>query len=280
MSCTSGNKGNEFGNAALEGLDSMSAAELLELLERINETMTEDSFDDALVTACLDALDRKSPTPAHASAEESWRSFENKAGLDGTGGASANRTGRRARRVFRTGLAAAIIVFCLFLCMIAAQAAGFDAFGSIARWTDGLFGFGSAIGGPETAGPAETALEYIESWRPELDGRFAKGEPVIIEDELSGALCYSQRFDAEGGALVFEALSPGEGGRGSLFEKDEGDARTIVLDRAVFYVFENCGDAIAAWTADGVEFSLASSFSAEELESIIIEAYGGRMTDG
>ena len=52
------------------------------------------------------------------------------------------------------------------------------------------------------------------------------------------------------------------------------------VDRAVFYIFENCGDAIAAWTADGVEFSLASSFSAEELESIIIEAYGGRMTDG
>ena len=275
MSCPSGKRGNEFGNAALEGLDSMSAAELLELLERINETMTEDSFDGALVTACLDALDRKSPTPAHASAEESWRSFENKVGLDDTGGTSANRTGRRVRRVFRTGLAAAVIVFCLFSCMIAAQAAGADVFGSIARWTDNLFGFGNAAGGMETAGPAETALEYVEAWRPELDGRFVRGEPVIIEDELSGALCYSLRFDAEDGALVFEALSPGGGGRNSVFEKDEGDVRTIVLDRAVFYVFENCGDAIAAWTANGVEFSLASSFSTEELESIIIEAYGG-----
>ena len=39
MSCPSGKRGNEFDNAALEGLDSMSAAELLELLERINETI-------------------------------------------------------------------------------------------------------------------------------------------------------------------------------------------------------------------------------------------------
>ena len=36
---------NEFNNITREKLDSMSVAELLELLESINETMTEDNFD-------------------------------------------------------------------------------------------------------------------------------------------------------------------------------------------------------------------------------------------
>ncbi len=64
MSYPSSNKKIEFNNIALEKLDSMSTAELLDLLENLNDTMTEDNFNDELVTACLDALDRKSPPSA------------------------------------------------------------------------------------------------------------------------------------------------------------------------------------------------------------------------
>lgn len=59
-------------------MDSMSVAELLELLESINDTMTEDNFDDELVEACLDAIDRKSPMPEYLSTDESLKAFEAK----------------------------------------------------------------------------------------------------------------------------------------------------------------------------------------------------------
>ena len=67
MSYPFDDKENEFNKITREQLDSMSVAELLELLESINETMTEDNFDDELVEACLDAIDRKSPMPEYPS---------------------------------------------------------------------------------------------------------------------------------------------------------------------------------------------------------------------
>lgn len=63
MSYPSNEKPSGFNNMTREQLDSMSVAELLELLENINETMTEDNFDDELIEACLEAIDRKSPMP-------------------------------------------------------------------------------------------------------------------------------------------------------------------------------------------------------------------------
>ena len=78
MSYPFDDKENEFNKITREQLDSMSVAELLELLESINETMTEDNFDDELVEACLDAIDRKSPMPEYPSTNESLKAFEAK----------------------------------------------------------------------------------------------------------------------------------------------------------------------------------------------------------
>ena len=199
MSYPSSNKEIEFNNIALEKLDSMSTAELLALLENLNDTMTEDNFNDELVTACLDALDRKSPMPAFMTAEESWHSFENKVGLDDTGSitsASVNRTGRKVKRVFRTGLVAAIIVFCLFSCMIVAQAAGVDVFGAIARWTDDVFGFGSLNMEASDINTPSGAVEkvnqeticFIKTWLPALPDEYIANNSVIEFDTKSGAV--------------------------------------------------------------------------------------------
>ena len=180
------NRGNEFNNITQEKLDSMSTAELLELLESINEAMTEDNFDDELITACLDALDRKSPMPEYPSTERAWRSFEDKVELDkhtsgGDSGTAANRPKRRAKRALRTGLVAAIIVFCLFSCMLVAQAAGVDVFGSIARWTDSVFGFSSTVSDFST-----TTYKRIEQWIPEVPDGFSVTQTYIYEDKATG----------------------------------------------------------------------------------------------
>ncbi len=104
MSYPSNNKENGFNNITLEKLDSMSTTELLELLENLNDTMTEDNFNEEFVTACLDALDRKSPMPSYPPTEESWHSFESKVGLDNDAGktenADVNRTGHKVRGYF------------------------------------------------------------------------------------------------------------------------------------------------------------------------------------
>ena len=113
---------NEFNNITREKLDSMSVAELLELLESINETMTEDNFDDELVEACLDAIDRKSPMPEYPSTDESLKAFEAK--LHTARGTEPELMVRQPRHRFaRVGLIAAVVAVCLFSGMIAVQAA-------------------------------------------------------------------------------------------------------------------------------------------------------------
>ena len=271
---------NEFNKITREQLDSMSVAELLELLESINETMTEDNFDDELVEACLDAIDRKSPMPEYPSTDESLKAFEAK--LHTAGGTEPELMVRRPRHRFaRVGLIAAIVAVCLFSGMIAVQAAGIDVFGAIASWTENLFGFGDiedsmAAEHSSKSAVAVTDLEYIESWIPTLGEEFSKSEPIVMEDEQPGTLYYSLTFALEDDTLVFDAFLRGEDSQNSLYEKNGNNVKEFTIDKATFYIFENNGNSIAAWSINGIEFSRVSSLSTEELELIIIESYGGR----
>lgn len=279
MSYPFDDKENEFNKITREQLDSMSVAKLLELLERINETMTEDNFDDELVEACLDAIDRKSPMPEYPSTNESLKAFEAK--LHTAGGTEPELMVRRPRHRFaRLGLIAAIVAVCLFSGMIAVQAAGIDVFGAITSWTENLFGFGDiedsmAAEHSSKSAVAVTDLEYIESWLPTLGEEFSKSEPIVMNDEQPGTLYYSLTFALEDDTLVFDAFLRGEDSQNSLYEKDGNNVKEITTDKATFYIFENNGNSIAAWSINGIEFSLVSSLSTEELELIIIESYGG-----
>ena len=284
MSYPSSNKEIEFNNIALEKLDSMSTAELLALLENLNDTMTEDNFNDELVTACLDALDRKSPMPAFMTAEESWHSFENKVGLDDTGSitsASVNRTGRKVKRVFRTGLVAAIIVFCLFSCMIVAQAAGVDVFGAIARWTDDVFGFGSLNMEASDINTPSGAVEkvnqeticFIKTWLPALPDEYIANNSVIEFDTKSGAVAYSSSYSYDGNTIRFDAYGKLGNTPISIFEKDAEPVEQLSVRDCQIYVFGNLDNTVAAWFQNGIEFSLTSNLSAEKLVQLIHESF-------
>ena len=105
------------GEAAAEGLDAMTTAELTEGLEALCETMSEENYNGVLVGAYLDALDRKAPVPDAPSAEESRAAFLRRiGGLSGEGGGARSR--RTPRRLFRGGLVAAVLVVCLFSGMV------------------------------------------------------------------------------------------------------------------------------------------------------------------
>lgn len=57
-------------------LDAMSAVELAEEMERVWSSMTEDTYDDAVICAYLDALDRKAPMPEMPDAETAYTDFQ------------------------------------------------------------------------------------------------------------------------------------------------------------------------------------------------------------
>lgn len=277
------NEFNEFNNITQDKLDSMSTAELLELLESINDTMTEDNFSDDLVSACLDALDRKSPMPDYLPTEESWHSFENKVGIDSNTGNINNTgvsvTGHKVKRVFRTGLAAAIIAFCLFSCMVVAQAAGIDVFGSIARWTDSVFWFGESGNANEVVAEPTSEIdavqERIEFWLPDVPDDFAMGVPDVLSEPISGVVMYSVQYQSRENILLFDAVALPDDSTGSMFEKDNNTVKEVFVRDMPVYIFSNNGESVAAWHVDGIEFSISTNLDIESLESLIINSYGG-----
>lgn len=264
-----------------EQLDAMSTAELLEALEQTLFSMTEENYDGELLDAYLDELDRKSPMPEHPATDESYERFKARVGkmnaainpLESAPAASAKPKPRHT--ALRTALVAVIAAACLLSCMVVVQAAGLDVFGSIARWTDSLFGFG-AIGepaaSPSPTGTQEVTVEYIETLLPTVPDGFVMGEPVVFEDDVSGGIEYCVSFISEANYITFSAVEQYNDNM-SKYQKDYQDVRIIHIDGQKFYLFMNNGYASAAWRLSNLECNINSDLALEELTQIIVNSY-------
>lgn len=269
------------GIPAREQLDKMSTAELLEALEQTLFSMTEENYDGELLDAYLDELDRKSPMPEHPATDESYERFKARVGkmnaainpLESAPAAYAKPKPRHT--ALRTALVAVIAAACLLSCMVVVQAAGLDVFGSIARWTDSLFGFG-AIGepaaSPSPTGTQEVTVEYIETLLPTVPDGFVMGEPVVFEDDVSGGIEYCVSFISEANYITFSAVEQYNDSM-SEYQKDYQDVRIIHIDGQIFYLFMNNGYASAAWRFSNLECSINSDLALEELTQIIVNSY-------
>ena len=123
----------------------MSPSELEQAMEEALSKMSDDDYDPAVVDAYLNALDQKSPMPEFPDAKSSYESFQKKLQnmyTDDMEQTQAKRRYTKPSRALRSSLVAVITAACLLGGMAAAQAAGVDVFGAIARWTDSVFTFG------------------------------------------------------------------------------------------------------------------------------------------
>lgn len=262
-------------------LDAMSTAELLEGLERALNSMTEETYDDGLITAYLDALDRKSPMPEHPTADESYEDFKRRVSEVNSAlnpqDTEANGPKRTPRKLFRSILVAIIAAACLLSCMVVVQAAGVDVFGSIARWTNDLFGFGD-VGGLSTPVPTQTqqpeiTVEYIESLLPEVPEGFVMGEPVVFEDPESGVLEYLVNYSQGENYITYSAIESLEDDF-SLYEKDSSEVNKYIVGQHEFYIIINNGSPMAAWKIGSLECGIFTNLTIDELTQIILTSYG------
>lgn len=265
-----------------EQLDAMSTAELLEALEQTLFSMTEENYDGELLDAYLDELDRKSPMPEHPATDESYERFKARVGkmnaainpLESAPAAYAKPKPRHT--ALRTALVAVIAAACLLSCMVVVQAAGLDVFGSIARWTDSLFGFG-AIGepaaSPSPTGTQEVTVEYIETLLPTVPDGFVMGEPEVFEDIISGKLEYCVSFISGANYITFSAVEQ-YNDNVSKYQKDEHNVNIIDIDGQKFYLFMNNSYASAAWRISTLECYINTNLTLDELTNIVLISYG------
>ena len=273
-----------------ETLEAMSPSELAEAMEAALDAMTEETYDPAIIDAYLDALDRKAPMPAHPSAEASFREFQDNLQEYVEQGASkpAKRTSR-FRRIARAGLVAALLAVLL---AGAAQAAGIDVVGTIARWTESVFSFGAAQSGsdsshyPSKSGqvPADVPEEYQELVT-ELQNRGIEGctiptyipegfqaeTPELYVDE-TGYMTFTAAYSNGDTMVIFAVLGDGETHIGQ-YEKDDSEVRIYSKNGINHYFFQNLETNVVAWTVNELEYSVRTTLPAAELEKIINSMY-------
>lgn len=260
-----------------EDLGRMTTAELRDALESALDSMGEDGYDDSVVSAYLDELNRREPVPQHPSAQESYDAFKQKLSAiipDSGGGRSPFRARRAgARRILRTGLVAAVIVaVCLLVGVMAAQAAGVDILGTLARWTDSVFTFGE-IYEPESdpsgePGLSSTAIDTIESYLPNVPPEFTASEPLIYVRPLTGNIEYSVYYISGNSHIQFKAVQH-LSSHGIQFEKDVKNVELYNLGGINCYIFTNNNLCVAAWTIDEFEYSISMDTSINDLKTII-----------
>lgn len=273
----------------LEKLEAMSPSELSEAMEAALDAMTEETYDPAVIDAYLDALDRKAPMPAHPSAEASFREFQDNLQEYVEQGASkpAKRTSR-FRRIARAGLVAALLAMLL---ASAAQAAGVDVVGTIARWTESVFSFGAAQSGSDSSHypsksdqvPADVPEEYQELVT-ELQNRGIEEYtiPSYIPDgfhveasELyrseTNRMEFMVLYANQDETIIFSVLE--NNGHTGLYEKDGNDVYIYSMNKNDHYFFTNLEENVVVWIVDSLEYSVWSGLPVSELERMIDSMY-------
>lgn len=118
-------------------LAQLSPEELAQAMEQALDGMTEDTYDQAVLNAYLDALDAKAPMPEMPDVDTSYQQFQ--AMLSGAVSPQEEPKPRRRGRVLRMTLRVFLAAAFLFGCLVAAQAAGFNILGAVISWTDDTF---------------------------------------------------------------------------------------------------------------------------------------------
>lgn len=203
-----------------ERLSKLTASQLADDMERALDFMSDETYDDAVIDAYLEALDRVVPMPEYPDAATTYTEFRDKIRsiseelTPAKSSAVPSHGIRRGRQLLRTVLVAAVLVACLFSGMVVAQASGLDVFGAIARWTADALSFGDAST-LATSG-AEAQFHYTEPdkpvpeeyqelqaelkrrdlpfYFPEVPNSFRLNESSLYISEINGQLIYESFY--------------------------------------------------------------------------------------
>lgn len=281
-----------------ERLDAMSPSELADNMEQALDVMTEETYDPEVISAYLDALERKAPMPEPPDPQTAYQDFLQRLQKSViTAGRSDTRTGRRGggvRRISHAGLAAAVVLVCLLASMAIAQAAGLDWLGTIAHWTEDLFSFGimqtpsatytlvgqtddsdqNAEDIPEEFRELQSELEErgLALYVPKIPKNFEAGEPLLYIRPSTDNVEFKIVYTEGSYCIVFNVIQNVELST-SIYEKDKTDVQIYEYSGIAYYIFSNNDNIVAAWSIGDLEYSLSTNLSANELKEIIQSMY-------
>ena len=256
-------------------LDSMSLEELREEFELLWADMDGDDYDGELLELYIEAIERKDPelTTRDASAlDERFKKL-----LEG-------RTTKSARhsRTLKTVIIVAAVVALLVASMAIAQAAGFDLFGRIARWTAETFGF-TSVNATNRSTDLPPQLKGLQEALTEggfPDGNLPKYWPEGYEqtrithadgpesNNISGV------YGEEGNWIILSYITFLSQKPEMSYNIDEQSLETYTNNEIDFHIMTNAGKYIAVWSTKNVECRISGVESYKELIKIL-DSIGG-----
>lgn len=275
--------------------DTMTTAQLEELLRADLDCPQEDALDPETILYILDVLEnRKGDDPqGEETAREKlaqcralYLPCDDPASLyaweesEAVPPAEAPRRRPRLRVMRRLGLVAAVISI-LFATLLAAQAAGLDLWGVIVRWSDETFHFSYQGDGPSSSwmdGQAELEglemNEYLPRWIPE---GYAVEE--IQTHELSDRSTAIITFSGENLPTFYLSVDVYEGleqMQYMIFEKDDTPVQERHLANGeTVYFYENCGYKKSVYQHRNIICSISGDITQETAMKIYESTEGG-----
>lgn len=255
-------------------LEQLSPEELAQAMEQALDDLTEDTYDQAVIDAYLDALDAKAPMPEAPDVEESYQQFQEM--LSQALPAEEPPRPRRRGRVLRMTLRVTLAAVFLFGCLVAAQASGVDVFGAVAQWTDDTFFFQAPEASPSLNHriPYQEAFEaagldpaYMPTWIP--DG-YTVGE-IEVGKLNTWTDFYIPLNNSDGSTIHFYLTiydNPQNAGN-RVFEKDERPVQEYKINGKTVYLFHNLDLMTAVCQDETVTYSLSGHLS----EDIVLKFF-------
>lgn len=269
------------GGPSTEGFDEASPVELADALERMLDSVSEETYDPELVAAYLDALEKKAPImeppPDPKVAQAAFR--QRLAPLRGQAAQAAAPARGGKGRGWRRGLVTVAATMAAVLAlMIGAQAAGIDVFGNLARWTDETIHFILPDREPEVSPyyePFRKALEdnglpgeLAPKWYPE---GFVTEGPVVEEGKRGIFVLLPFQNKAKKDFAVSISWSPDADRLGSkTYEKDDTLVEVYTSEKRSFYIFANFRNTTwATWSDGDFVLNIRGSLSVDDIKEII-----------
>ena len=285
------------GDVFAKMLEAMTEEELTDGLNEALESMTEETYDPALIDAYLAALDRKAPMPEVPDTEAAFANFKSRLRHTFPAEDSAASPSRKVHSVWRIGLIAVLTAICLMGGMVAAQASGVDVFGAIARWTDEVFSLGSINSESADDGDDDSSLgnranavndaEHYETLQDALDayGITEFREPTWIPDGYEFASVHVKFWPNDGSLIGIQAeYFDGSnflqiqcecyGGSANVqMEKTNATVETFDANGLTIYLFENINNSCAAWVTEHYECYVSGPVKKQALKQMVFSAY-------
>lgn len=285
------------GDVFAKMLEAMTEEELTDGLNEALESMTEETYDPALIDVYLAALDRKAPMPEVPDSEAAFANFKSKLLQTFPAEDKTDSPSRKAHSVWRIGLIAVLTAICLMGGMVAAQASGVDVFGAIARWTDEVFSLGSINSESADDGDDDSSLgnranavndaEHYETLQEALDayGITEFREPTWIPDGYKFESVRVKSWPSDGSLIGIQAkyfdgsnflqiqLERYDGNANIQVEKTNTSLETFLIDSLTVYLLENVSNNSAAWATEHYECYIIGTVEKQMLKQIVLSAY-------